>query len=434
MATPILFPDLGAGMEEGLLLNWTKQVGDSIKDGDVIAEVETDKTTVEVPVSASGVITELIGEVGETLKVGAVIGYVDAGNGAAAAPVAEAAPAAANGSAPAAATPAPAAAAPEAEEDGNLPGGVRATPVARKIAADRGIELKLVPGSGPGGRITKSDVEGFVPGAAPAPAAAAAAPAPAPAPTPRAPAPATGIASPVYKLPEPNPDIEIIETSKLRARIASRMTESKQQTPHFYVTGVVDVEALLALRAQINSTLDDASKVSVNDLIVKAAALALRQFPNLNSHFYGDKVVRYKRINVGIAVALPQGGLMNVVSKDADKTSISAIARQNKEMIARARDNKVKPDDIQGSTFTVSNLGAYDVDEFSAIINPPEAAILAVSTASKVPVVKPDGTVGVGSRMKLTVSIDHRVSDGAEGAQFLQALKKLLESPMQLLV
>lgn len=433
MATPILFPDLGAGMEEGLLLNWTKQVGDSIKDGDVIAEVETDKTTVEVPVSASGVITELIGEVGQTLKVGAVIGYVDAGNGAAAAPAAQAAPAAASGGAPAAATPAPAAAAaPVEEEDGNLPGGIRATPVARKMAADRGIELKLVPGSGPGGRITKSDVEGFVPGSAPAPAAAA--PAPAPAPTPSAPAPAGGIAAPVYKVPEPNPDIEIIDTSKLRARIASRMTESKQQTPHFYVTAVVDVEALLALRAQINASLDEANKVSVNDLIVKAAALALRQFPNLNSHFYGDKIVRYKRINVGIAVALPQGGLMNVVSKDADKTSISAIARQNKEMIARARDNKVKPDDIQGSTFTVSNLGAYDVDEFSAIINPPEAAILAVSTAAKVPVVKPDGTVGVGSRMKLTVSVDHRVSDGAEGAQFLQALKKLLESPMQLLV
>ncbi|MBL8147639.1 MAG: 2-oxo acid dehydrogenase subunit E2, partial [Anaerolineae bacterium] len=245
---------------------------------------------------------------------------------------------------------------------------------------------------------------------------------------------AAPLAAPVYTAPAASPDIEILEVTKMRSRIASRMLESKQQTPHFYVTAVVDVEALLALRAQINAALDDERKVSVNDLIVKAAALTLRQFPNLNSHFYGDKIVRYKRINVGIAVALPQGGLMNVVSKDADKTSISTIARQNKEMIARARDNKVRPDDIQGSTFTVSNLGAYDVDEFAAIINPPEAAILAVSTAAKVPVVKADGTLGVGSRMKLTVSVDHRVSDGAEGAQFLQALKKLLETPMQLLV
>lgn len=428
MAAPIVFPDLGSGMEEGLLLNWTKQVGDTIKDGDVIAEIETDKTTVEVPVSASGVITQLIGEPGQTLKVGAVIGYVE-GGAADAAPAAEApAPAAAaassnGGSAPAAASPAPV-----EDEDGNLPDGVKASPVARKMAAERKIDLKAVAGTGPGGRITKADIENHVPGAAPAKAPQAAPAALPPAVT------AAPLAAPVYTAPAASPDIEIIEVSKMRSRIASRMIESKQQIPHFYVTAVVDVEPLLALRAQINAALDDERKVSVNDLIVKAAALTLRQFPNLNSHFYGDKIVRYQRINVGIAVALPNGGLMNVVAKDADRTALSVMAKQNKEMIARARDNKVKPDDIQGSTFTVSNLGAYDVDQFAAIINPPEAAILAVSTAAKVPVVKADGTLGVGSRMKLTVSVDHRVSDGAEGAQFLQALKKLLETPMQLLV
>lgn len=427
MAAPIVFPDLGSGMEEGLLLNWTKQVGDVINDGDVIAEIETDKTTVEVPVSASGVIVQLIGEPGQTLKVGAVIGYVE-GSAAGAAPAAEApAPASAavnGGSAPAAAAP------PVEDEDGNLPDGVKASPVARKMAVERNIDLKSVAGTGPGGRVTKSDIENYVPGAAPA---ARPAPAAAPIALPSAPA-ASSIPAPSYSAPPVNPDIEIIETSKLRARIASRMTESKQQTPHFYVTAVVDVEPMLALRAQINASLDDEHKVSVNDLVVKAVALTLRQFPNLNSHYYGDKIVRYKRINIGIAVALPNGGLMNVVAKDADKTAISAMAAQNKAMIARARDNKVKPDDIQGSTFTVSNLGAYDVDEFAAIINPPEAGIVAVSTAAKVPVVKPDGTIGVGTRMKLTVSVDHRVSDGAEGAQFLQALKKLLESPMQLLL
>jgi pyruvate dehydrogenase E2 component (dihydrolipoamide acetyltransferase) len=210
--------------------------------------------------------------------------------------------------------------------------------------------------------------------------------------------------------------------------------ESKQQIPHFYVTTVVDVEPLMALRKQINDGLDDAKKVSVNDLVVKATALALRQFPNLNSHFYGDKIVRHKRIHIGIAVALPNGGLMNVVAKDVDKVSIGTLAQLNKEMIARAREGKVKPDDVQGSTFTVSNLGGYDVENFQAIVNPPEAGILAVSSALKVPVVKPDGTLGVGQRMKLTVSVDHRVSDGAEGAQFAQALKKLIENPMGLLL
>jgi pyruvate dehydrogenase E2 component (dihydrolipoamide acetyltransferase) len=413
-------------------------VGDVIKDGDVIAEIETDKTTVEVPVSASGVITQLIGEPGQTLKVGAVIGYVE-GGAAGAAPAPAQAPAqtaavppqaAAMPAAPAnGATAGLTAAAPAEEEDGNLPDGVRASPVARKMAAERNIDLKSVAGTGPGGRITKSDIEGYVPGAAPAPAVST--PAPSAVPTPPA---ATPIAAPSYNAPAASPDIEIIEVSKMRARIAARMVESKQQVPHFYVTALVDVEPLLALRAQINAALDEEHKVSVNDLVVKAAALTLRQFPNLNSHFYGDKIVRYKRIHVGIAVALPNGGLMNVVAKDADKTAISAMAKQNKEMIARARDNKVKPDDIQGSTFTVSNLGAYEVDQFAAIINPPEAAILAVATASKIPVVKPDGTLGVGSRMKLTVSVDHRVSDGAEGAQFLQSLKKLLETPMQLLL
>lgn len=417
-------PDLGSGMEEGTLLGWTKQIGDVINVGDVVAEIDADKATVEVPATTSGVITQFLFEPGAVLKVGATIAMIDAAAGAPA-PAASAAPVAA---APAkSAAPAPA---PVVEEDGNLPGGVRATPLARRIAEERGIDLRTVAGSGPNGRITKDDLEGVTPGAAPAAPAAAAAPA-APAASAAAPAPLPPAA--FGDVPS-NPDVEIIETSKMRSRIARRMVESKQQIPHFYVTTEVDVEALLNLRKQINATLDDARKVSVNDLIVKATALTLRQFPNLNTHFYGDRLVRHKRIHIGIAVALPSGGLINVVAKDADKTSISTIAQQNKEMIARARDNKIKPDDISGSTFTVSNLGAYDVEHFVAIINPPEAGILAVGTAAPTPIVKADGSIGVGQRMKLTVSVDHRVSDGAEGAQFLQALKKLIESPMQLLV
>lgn len=465
MSQPLTMPNLGSGMEEGTLLGWTKQVGDTIKEGDVIAEIDADKATVEVPATAAGVITQFLVEAGAVLKVGAVIGYVAAaGEAQPAAGEAqpEAAPQAAPASAPAqsgeplvqpygggqpsadAASPFPTGAAPQsassaevgvtaAPVDPDLPGGVRATPIARRIAEEKGIDLRQVTGTGPNGRIQREDVESFQPGAAasaPAAAPAAAAPAPAPAATTTAP---TVAAFTPGKLPS-GPDVEIIDTTKMRSRIAARMVESKQQIPHFYVTVDIDVEPMLALRKQINATLDDAHKVSVNDLIVKATALTLRQFPNLNTHYYGDKLVRHKRIHIGIAVALPQGGLINVVTKDADVISISAIAAQNKAMIARARENKVKPDDITGSTFTVSNLGAYDVEHFVAIINPPEAGILAIGTAKQVAIVKPDGSLGVGNRMKVTVSVDHRVSDGAEGAQFLQAFKKLLEQPMQLLI
>ncbi len=296
--------------------------------------------------------------------------------------------------------------------------GIKASPVARKIATDKGIDLRQVTGTGPGGRITKSDVENYTPAPSAPTISAAGAP----------------LSLPTYgKLPS-GPDVEIIDVAKMRSRIATRMIEAKQQVPHFYVTSEIDVDALLALRKQLNADLDDEHKITVNDLIVKAAALTLRDFPNLNSHFYGDKIARYKRINIGIAVALPNGGLINVVAKDADKTSLGTIALQNKEMIARARDGKLKPDDMSGSTFTVSNLGAYGVEHFLAIINPPEAGILAVASATKVPVVKADGSLGVGTHMKVTISVDHRVSDGAEGAQYMQRFKQLIEAPMQLLL
>jgi pyruvate dehydrogenase E2 component (dihydrolipoamide acetyltransferase) len=423
MSEPIIMPDLGSGMEEATLLNWVKQVGDTISSGDVIAEVETDKATVEVPVTVSGTITQLIGKAGDLLKVGAPIGYVGEGDAAAASAAApkEAPAPAANGTpAVAAAAPVPA---PAQTEDDHFPDGVKASPLARNMAAERGIDLRLVAGTGPGGRITKSDIESFNPSA---PAAAPAAP-PAAAPVAAIPAAHHGA------LPTGD-DVEIIDVTRMRSRIAARMVESRQQIPHFYVTSEMDVGALLEMRKQINANLDDDHKVSVNDLVVKATALALRQYPNLNTHFYGDKLVRHKRIHIGIAVALPQGGLMNVVVKDADQLSVGALAANAKAMIARAREGKVKPDDVQGSTFTVSNLGTFDVNQFVAIINPPEAGILAVGTAGKVPVVLPDGTLGVGNRMKVTLSADHRVTDGAEGAAFAQAFKRLIENPMLLLV
>jgi pyruvate dehydrogenase E2 component (dihydrolipoamide acetyltransferase) len=473
MAEAIVMPDLGAGMGEGTLINWTRAVGDTIRAGDVIAEIEADKTTVEVPSPIGGTIGQLIGEAGIVLKAGAVIGFMaEAGGSAAPAPAAaapaangNAAPAAPPQAAPAAAgeatipyggsekdavpqNAAPGSAAPgsgvdiqpaQAEADPDLPDGVRASPIARRLAEERGIDIRRVTGSGPNGRIVKADVEGYQPAAAQsAPAAPAGQPAPDAPPaaaqvTNTNPQAAPSLA-PVFGPLPTGPDVEIIDTSKMRGRIAARMIESKQQIPHFYVVSEIDVDALLALRKQVNENLDDESKVSVNDLIVKALAVTLRQFPNLNSHYYGDKIVRHKRINIGIAVALPNGGLINVVSKDADRTPLSQMARAHKEMFARAREGKVKPDDVQGSTFTVSNLGGYDVDQFTAIISPPEAGILAVGTAKKIPVVLPDGSIGIGNRMKITLSADHRASDGAEGAQFMQSLKRVLEKPMLLLV
>jgi pyruvate dehydrogenase E2 component (dihydrolipoamide acetyltransferase) len=210
------------------------------------------------------------------------------------------------------------------------------------------------------------------------------------------------------------------------------MTESKTTVPHFYVTSDVDMEAALALRKEINASLPDEQKVTVNDLIVKAAALALREFPNINASYAGDKLVRHNRINVGTAVAV-EGGLLTVVQKNTDKSSMSTIAADNKEMIGRARDGRVKPEDVEGATFTTSNLGAFDVDHFIAIINPPDAAILAIGSAKKVPVVV-DGELTVGTRMKITISADHRVTDGVEAAQFLQTVKSKLENPLLLLL
>ncbi len=442
MAESIMMPDLGSGTEEGMLLNWLKQVGDSINAGDVIAEVESDKATVEVPAMVSGTITQLIGQPGDALKVGAIIGYVGAAGeaptaeGTSVAPMpAQSKPTQQTTSAPkpdqrsapisaATTTMESESGAAHSDDDGSLPDGVRASPVARKVAAEKHIDLHQVKGTGPGGRILKEDVEAYTP---PAPSAAPSAVTPAPAPL------TTGLAAQNFGT-MPTEDVEIIEISRLRNTIARRMTESKQHVPHFYVTTEIEVSGLLDLRKQLNAPLDEAAKISVNDLIIKATALTLRKYPNLNSHYYGDKIVRHKRIHIGIAVALPDGGLINVVTKDADKTSLGVMALQNKAMIARARERKVKPEDVQGSTFTVSNLGAYDVEHFIAIINPPEAGILAVATAQKVPVVLEDGSIGVSNRMKVTISVDHRVSDGAEAAQFLQSFKKLIESPMQLLI
>lgn len=411
---------------DGLLLNWLKNVGDAVNAGDIIAEVEADKATVEVEAPINGVIVELKAQPGDEVKEGAVIATVGAAgeSAPAAAPAAKAEAQAA--SAESESAPAPAVTAP-APSNGSANGAsvtedgrVKASPVARNIATDKGIDLAQVQGTGPGGRIIKADVENFTPSAAPARTAAA--------------APATGGRQTYGALPEGD-EVEIIDINRMRRAIADSTILSKQMVPHFYVTVDIDVAPLLALRKELNDSLEaEGVKISVNDMIVKATALTLRKFPNLNSHYYGDKIVRHKAVNVGISVALPNNGLMNVVAKNADKTALSALAVENKAMFDRAREGKIKPDDIRGATFTVSNLGPYDVEHFAAIISPPEAGILAIGSARKVPVVLDDGTLGVGHRMKVTISVDHRVSDGAEGAEFVRYFRELLESPMRLLV
>lgn len=438
MAEPIIMPKLGFDMAEGTLVNWTVQIGQAIKKGDVIAEIETDKATIEIETTVEGTVLQLLAEPGDVVAVGAPIGYVGAEGEA---PPEGAAPAKA---APAAAEPAeeavpaepqrvaeaaPAAEAAEAGDDGFL----KISPIARRLADERGIDVRRVKGTGPGGRITKKDIESFVAAKAPA-APAPPKPAPAVPATPPIPPEAPRPTMPTFTEIPSGPDVEIIPLSRIRARIGQRLVESKQFVPHFYVTNEIDMAAALALRQQLNASIEDeAGRITVNDMIVKAAALALRRFPNLNSHYYGDKLVRHTRINIGIAVAL-DGGLVNVTSYDADKVSLGTMAYNHRDMITRAREGKVKPHEIEGSTFSVSNLGLFDVDHFSAIINPPEAGILAIGSAKKVPVVLEDGTLGVGTRMKVTISVDHRVSDGVEAARFLQALKELLENPMRLLI
>jgi pyruvate dehydrogenase E2 component (dihydrolipoamide acetyltransferase) len=429
MAEYIVMPKLGFDMREGVLNNWLKSVGDSIDKGEVIAEIESDKATLELEAQVGGTLLHLIHDPGDVVPVGAnmaVVGEPDEDissmvNGSAETqsedekePDVQEAPDESTAK-PEDKPAKPAATGKSQEHDETYPNGVRATPVARRIAEEHDIDLLQVKGTGPEGRIRKTDVEDFL--AAPKETAKE--------------TDDTEAAAPV-SMPTEGPDTTEEPTTRLRQAIARRMIESKTTVPHFYVTNEIDMGPALALRKQVNETLPDDQKVSVNDLIVKAAALAIREFPNLNAAYAGDKIIRHKRIHIGSAVAV-EGGLLTVVQKDTDVTTLSKIAADHKAMIARAREGKIRPDDVEGSTFTVSNLGFYDVDHFIAIINPPEAAILSVGSAREVPVVV-DGELAIGTRMKATISADHRVTDGAEAAQFMQQFKAFLEQPLRLLL
>jgi pyruvate dehydrogenase E2 component (dihydrolipoamide acetyltransferase) len=437
MAEYIVMPKLGFDMREAVLSSWLKQEGDQVEKGEVVAEIESDKATLELEAQVGGVLLKQLAADGDVVPVGGNLAIVGeegedvsgmAESGAAAETEARPEPKGTREEPRDEVEPEEVPAGEEQEEaeteeerppapeaaDEQFPGGARATPVARRIAREHEIDLGRVSGSGPDGRIRKSDVESYLEQRREEPAPREEAPAP------------TGRPAPV------GPDSEEVPASRLRQAIGRRMVESKMSAPHFYVTTEVDMEAALTLRRQINAMLAEDEKVSVNDIIVKAAALALRDFPNLNASFGGDKLVRHNRINVGTAVAV-EGGLLTVVQQNSDSATLSQIANDNRAMIARARAGKIRPEDVENSTFTVSNLGAFDVDHFVAIINPPEAAILAVGTARQMPVVV-DGELKVGTRMKATISADHRVTDGAEAARYLQQFKALMEEPMRLLI
>ncbi|MCW5873812.1 MAG: 2-oxo acid dehydrogenase subunit E2 [Anaerolineales bacterium] len=427
MADIVTMPKLGFDMAEGTLLRWAKKEGEKVEKGELLAEIETDKATVEVESLYSGVVLKHLVTEGTPVPVSNPIAAIGAegetyegGTAPAAAPAkpedASASQKQSSGQKPSTnglsdqKTEPAVASGQQTAADGNLPSGVRASPLARKIAQERGVNLKSVRGSGPLGRITKRDVESAKAGGA-------------------------GLALPGLQLADlgPAPADKRVPLTRLRSAIGRRMVQSRQEIPHFYVTHEYDVDRLLEARAQANAALEGSGeKLSVNDFIIKAAALTLRQYPNLNAKLDGDAIVQLGQVNIGVAVAV-DGGLLVVVCRDADRKPLRQISQEVREMAGRVREGKVSTEDIEGSTFSISNLGMYDVHSFTAIVNPPEAAILAVGAAQEVPVVK-NGQIAVGNRMRITISIDHRISDGAEGAQYLQALAAYIENPIALLM
>ncbi|MEZ4496588.1 MAG: dihydrolipoamide acetyltransferase family protein [Thermomicrobiales bacterium] len=435
----MIMPKMGDGMEEGTLLRWLKQVGDDISAGDAIAEIETDKVSLEIEATETGKLARFLVDEGATVPINTpivVIGEDDGAAGAApeaAAPAEAPAPAQAAAPAPAAAAPVPAAvapavAAPAPQVVERAPGErFRASPLVRRLAVEHGLDLGQIPGTGPGGRIVKDDVMPYISGAVPAPRAAA----PAAAEAPAAAAPAPAAVAP--QAPAGRPAGVAKEMSRIRKTTAKRMIEAKQTIPHFYVTIDVDMGKAVAFRKQVNEQIDEKEgKVSFNDLVVKAAALALRNYPALNQSYEGDTVYTHSNIDINLAVAI-ENGLIAPFIPDADQKSLGTIARMSKDLAGRARAGTLEMPEYQGGTFTISNLGMFDVDEFIAIINPPQAAILAVGSIREQPVVE-DGEIVVGHRMKLSLAADHRLSDGAEVARYLGDVKKLLQNPMLLAI
>ncbi len=407
MAEVVNMPKLGFDMAEGILVRWVVAEGESIEKGQVIAEIETDKATVEVESMISGVVHKHLISEGTSAPVGepiAVVGEpgeeIDTDAFVKTTPQAgetvEEAETAIKEEKIETVKPTP-----EPSGDGQLPDGVRASPIARRVAADHKIDIASLSGTGPRGRIVKQDVEDAI--------ASSGRPTQIPS------------AGETVRLP----------VSKLRAAIGRRMVTAKQELPHFYLTIDVDAAPLMSMRFEWNDILPEEDKLSVNDFIIKAAALALREFPNLNASLDKDVIVRHGEINVGVAVAV-EDGLLTAVVNNADAKSIPAISTEVRAMVSRIRDGKVRPQDIEGSTFTISNLGMFGIDRFVAIINPPEAGILAIGSVQHKPVVE-EGKIVPGYRLQCTLSADHRITDGAEAARWLQIFRKYMEQPLRLL-
>lgn len=412
--TEVIMPKMGDGMEEGTLLEWLKKEGESVKSGEIIGTIQSDKATLELESPGSGQLAGILLQPGQTVPVGVPIALLlkagetvpaNWGSGEAAAPAEApkeepvAVGVGASASAPSAA---PVAA-----------GRVKISPLAKRIAEEAGLDLNSIVGSGPGGRIVEKDVKAAIASgpkiASPTPAAKAA---PAPAPV-----VATGVDS-------------VVTLNRLRQIIAQRTQHAKQTVPHFYVTVEVDVEAIMDLRAQFEA--QGAGKVSVNDFVVKASALALAEMPEVNATYQGDTVIRHGNINIGIAAAIEDGLLVPVIH-GAQQMSLRQLSAKAKELVAKAREGRLLPDEMGGSTFSISNMGMLDVDNFTAIINEPNAAIVAVSSARKKPIVTADDELEIRMRMNLTGSFDHRVLDGAVGAKFMNVLRGYLENPTRLL-
>jgi len=438
----ILMPQLGETVAEGKITQWFKSAGDAVKPGDNLFEIETDKVSMEVPAIEAGVLTEIRVVAGEVAPVGAVVGVIGAAGGAPV-PSAPAKPApmpaaAAKASPPtgyesAPESPASAAAQKSSQQPikldpffevrtpernfgtARLSGGITVTPLARRLAAEAGIDLSRLRGSGPHGRIVARDVEGAERPRAPAAVAALA---------------GGPSADQVKALYEPG-SYEEVPLDGMRRTIAARLTQATQTIPHFYLTADIGIDRLKALREEVNAAAP--FKLSLNDFIIRALALALQRVPAANAVWAGDRILRFKHSDIGVAVAL-DGGLITPVIRNAEAKSVSAISSEMKELAGRAREKKLKPQEYQGGASAVSNLGMYGVREFTAIINPPHATILAVGAARRQPVEQTDGGVGFASMLSVTLSCDHRVVDGALGAELLAAIKTLIEAPVTMLV
>ncbi len=419
MATKVHMEALSPTMEEGQVVKWLKSEGDKVASGDVLAEIETDKATMELVARGEGILQKILLEEGGTAAVGALIGVIGEDGEDLSDFVAEEeeddAPSAEAESAEteASAEPAPDEDAEESAEEREAPraerdGRVKASPLARRLAEEEGLDLSSIEGSGPGGRVVKRDVEKAVDeGVTPAPS------------------PTTA--------PDSEEDYVDVSLSQMRKTIAKRLVESIGPIPHFFLTVDVDMSRTVQARARINKQLEkDGFKVSFNDIVLKATAMALRKHPECNAHWLGDAVRQFNRVHLAVAVAI-EDGLITPVVRDADRKGLVEISTEVRELAGRAREKKLKPEEYSGGTFSVSNLGMFGVEDFTAVINPPEAGILAVGALEERAVVK-DGEVVVEHRMKITMSCDHRVIDGALGAQFLQTLTGILEEPLAALI